>query len=82
MVLKNLARLSNIRFGGNFCKFILVFDAVGINRLFLQNFQFFLSILDLLDRDDGANFHFHILFGKQLLHNRIRTMVKPFSIKS
>lgn len=61
MVLKNLARIGNIRFGGNFCKFILGFDAVGINHLFLQDFNSFF----LLDRADGANFHFHILFGKQ-----------------
>lgn len=54
MVLKNLAGLSNIRFGEHCCKLILAFNAVGLDCLFLQYFQFF-WIIDLLDRDYGAN---------------------------
>lgn len=43
LVLKNLARLGNIWLGGHCCKLIVVpvFNAVGLDCLFLQHFQFF-----------------------------------------
>lgn len=66
MVLK---KLGNIQFDRDCCKLIEVFNAVGLNRPFLQHFQFFLNILDILDHDYSVDFHFYFSFRKQLLHN-------------
>lgn len=43
----------------------LALNASAFDRLLLQNFQFSSEIFDILDRDNGANFHFHFLFRIQ-----------------
>lgn len=40
----------------------LALNASAFDRLLLQDFQFSSEIFDILDSDNGANFHFHFLF--------------------
>lgn len=43
----------------------LAINALALDRLLLQNFQFSSEIFDILDHNKGANFHFHFLFRIQ-----------------